>query len=235
LPELSIPQEWALYIAKKLLRSNISLIVGVEYIHLKNSDGKFVHNSIMKFLVSDDLGYRYLKFFRQDKVDGAHSEKIYLKNTANITLLADDSYKDKKIYKHGNFFFSSLICNELTNIDYRANLRGKIDCLFVVEWNKDIKSFNSYVESASLDIHSYVVQVNNRLYGDSRIRGPFKEDYKRDIVQVQGGKHDYLIVGEIDIKTLRDFQSYNVSPSFLFKPVPTGFKISSQREEWSNL
>jgi hypothetical protein len=149
-------------------------------------------------------------------------------------IKADDHYKDKNIYKHGSFYFSSLICNELTDIENRTRLRGNIDCLFIVEWNKDIKSFNALVESSSLDIHSYVVQVNNRQYGDSRIRAPFKEEFKRDIVQVKGGKYDQLIIGEINLDILRNFQSYSISPSKPFKPIPTGFRMLPLREKWNN-
>jgi hypothetical protein len=127
-----------------------------------------------------------------------------------------------------------LICNELTDIENRFNLRGNIDCLFVIEWNRDIKSFNALVESSSLDIHAYIVQVNNKNYGDSRIRAPYKNDWERDIVQVRGGKHDYLIVGEINIEKLREFQSYNISPNKDFKPVPTGFKMLKERKKWNN-
>jgi hypothetical protein len=230
-PELALPQEWAFLVAKKLLANNISLITGVEYIH----DGEgFINNSMMMFLVSDDIGFKHIKFFRQDKTVGAHGEIKELFDMANIKLKAEKKYENKNIYKHGNFYFSSLICNELTDIKYRYDLRGKIDALFVLEWNRDIKSFNALVESSALDIHAYVIQVNNRIYGDSRIRAPFTNDYERDIVQVRGGKHDYLIVGEIDIKSLREFQSHNISPNKPFKPVPTGFKMLKSRETWSN-
>ncbi|WP_294883296.1 MULTISPECIES: reverse transcriptase domain-containing protein [unclassified Sulfurimonas] len=237
-PELSMPQEWAWFISQKLLANNISLITGVEYIHTveKTSElnQKIVHNSIMMFLISDNIGFNYMKYFRQDKLVGAYLESIELKNIANIDLKPDDKHKEKKIYKHGDFYFSSLICNELTDIENRFDLRGNIDCLFAIEWNRDIKSFNALVESSSLDIHSYIVQVNNRNYGDSRIRAPYKDDWDRDVVQVRGGKHDYLIVGEINIEKLREFQSHNISPNKDFKPVPTGFKMLKERKKWDN-
>jgi hypothetical protein len=237
-PELSIPQEWAWFISQKLLANNISLITGVEYIHnaekIQEINQKIVHNSIMMFLVSDNIGFNYMKYFRQDKLVGAYQESIDLENIANINLKPDEKHKDKKIYKHGNFYFSSLICNELTDIENRFNLRGNIDCLFAIEWNRDIKSFNALVEASSLDIHAYIVQVNNRNYGDSRIRAPYKDDWERDIVQVRGGKHDYLIVGEINIEKLREFQSHNISPNKDFKPVPTGFKLLNERKNWDN-
>lgn len=230
LPELAIPSDWAHKISKKLLQHRISLITGVEYIH----DGAKLHNPVKMFLISDDLGYPYTKAFRQDKSEPAHEEANTIQNKCGYTVEPHLFFKEKKIYRHGDFFFSVLICNEFTDIGNRAKLRGNIDALFVVEWNKDIKSFNTYVESASLDIHCYVIQANNGQYGDSRIRAPYKEDYKRDIVRITGqGSHDVLIVGEINIGELCKFQSNCVTTNSTFKPVPTGFEMNKERKKWN--
>jgi len=229
-PELAIPQDWAYEMHQKLLSNKISLITGVEYIHNKDKDK--VRNSIVKYLLTDKFGYNSMEYYRQDKVVGAYQEDIDLNRIAGLRVEPSEEFLEKNIYKHGDFLFSCLICNELTDIQNRVNLRGKIDALFILEWNKDINSFNAYVESASLDIHSYIVQVNNRAYGDSRIRAPYKEDFNRNIVQLKGGNHDYVIVGEIDVKSLREFQSNHISPSKLFKPTPTGFEISEDRKKW---
>ncbi|HUH42901.1 MAG TPA: RNA-directed DNA polymerase [Sulfurimonas sp.] len=224
LPELSLPRKWAVLFAKKLLTKKISLITGVEYLHEIEEKQKVVRNSIFSFLVCDDTDYNYHKFFRQDKTTPAHGERESLRKKSGLVLKADENYKEKHIYNHGDFYFSSLICNEFTDINHRANLRGKIDALMIVEWNQDTKYFNALVESASFDLHSYIVQVNNRAYGDSRIRGPYKEDYDRDIVKIKGGFYNHIVVGKLDIKALREFQSDYISPSKEFKPVPTGFE-----------
>ena len=60
-------------------------------------------------------------------------------------------------------------------------------------------------ESASRDLHTIIVQANTSKYGDSRITGPFKTDYK-DVLKIKGGKNDILIVGEIKWKELQDFR-----------------------------
>ncbi|EKK5415765.1 hypothetical protein PN789_001125 [Enterobacter hormaechei] len=116
-----------------------------------------------------------------------------------------------------------MISSELTNIRYRADLRGKVDTLFGPELNPDTNTFNALVASAALDIHTYIIQCNNRLYGDIRIRAPYKERYQRNLLRVEGGNHDYCIAGEIDITALRQFQSNHRSPNKSFKPVPDGF------------
>ena len=53
-------------------------------------------------------------------------------------------YRDiPPIIQHGDFRFALLVCSELTNISYRAALRGKVDALFVPEWNPDTETFNA--------------------------------------------------------------------------------------------
>jgi len=139
---------------------------------------------------------------------------------------------EKPCIHHGDLWFGLLICSELTNLDYRSQFRGKVDVVFVPEWNPDTESFSTLVESAAADIHSYIIQCNDRQYGDSRIRAPAKESYQRDLVRVKGGIEDYFVIGEIDIAALREFQSANRSPTgdtAPFKPVPDGFVISKAR------
>ena len=103
------------------------------------------------------------------------------------------------------FYFSLLICSELTNIGYRTSLRGEVDAIFVPEWNQDIETFNALVESAALDVHAYIVQCNDRSYGDSRIRAPSKDSWKRDILRVRGGRDDYCVTAEIDVQAFASF------------------------------
>lgn len=116
-----------------------------------------------------------------------------------------------------------MISSKLTNIRYRADLRGKVDTLFVPELNSDTDTFDALVESAALDIPAYIIQRNNCLYGDSRIRASYKERYQCDLMRVKGGNHDYCFTGEIDITTLHLFQPSHRSLGKLFKSVPDGF------------
>jgi hypothetical protein len=136
------------------------------------------------------------------------------------------------VIKHGDFFFAMLVCSELLDIRYRDHLRGKIDCLFVPEWNRDVDLFNDLINASANDLHAFIVQCNNNKYGDSRIRAPYKLPYKRDVVKVKGGINDYYVVGTIEYGKLRLFQDNLVpdrSDSALFKPFPSGFHISDER------
>lgn len=220
LPELAMPPQWFMRIAGKLNGRRISLITGVEYLHATK---KRVHNQIWASLTHDGLGFPSLMLYRQDKQTPAFHEEQELFRQAGATLKPAVPWQAPPIIQHGDFHFALLNCSELTNIRYRADLRGKIDALFVPEWNSDTDTFNALVESTALDIHAYIIQCNNRQYGDSRIRAPYKDRWKRDLLRVKGGNHDYCITGEIDVLALRQFQSSHRSPANNFKPVPDGF------------
>ena len=65
---------------------------------------------------------------------------------------------------------------------------------------------------------------------DSRIRAPFKDSWKRDVLRVKDGVADYCVIGEIDVQALRQFQSSHRSPAKPFKPVPDGFEMDFGRK-----
>lgn len=221
-PELSIPPKWFFHISNKLLSRGIVLISGIEYIHYSN--GK-VANQVWGAFSHMGLGFPSFKIHKQDKQQAALHEEQELTTLDNLQLHPITKWNNDAPprIKHGKFYFGFLICSELTNIKYRSSFRGKIDILFVPEWNKDLSSFGAIVESSSLDIHAYLVQSNNRAYGDSRIRAPYKADWKRDLVRLKGGINDYFVIGEIDIDSLRRFQSTHRSKDYPYKPVPDGF------------
>ncbi len=228
-PELSIPAGWFLRIANKLGQQHISLIAGVEYLH---HGKKQVANQVWAALVSDFLGFPSLVLYRQDKKRPAIHEESQLWRIGGRTLRPLTNPHKPRIH-HGDLWFALLVCSELTNINFRAKLRGKVDAVFVPEWNPDTHQFATLVESAAADIHSYVIQCNDRQYGDSRIRVPAKKDFRRDIVRIKGGVEDFYVIGEIDVASLREFQSGHRSPTgddAKFKPVPDGFKISRARK-----
>ncbi|MGF6264396.1 hypothetical protein OKW49_005324 [Paraburkholderia youngii] len=226
LPELALPAHWFMRIAQKLQGRGISLITGIEYLHASKDR---VRNQVWAALSHDGLGFPSTMIYRQDKQRPALHEELELQRLAGVDMKPDRSWKTPPIVQHGSFRFALLVCSELTNISHRAALRGDVDALFVPEWNQDTETFNALVESAALDIHAYVIQCNDRQYGDSRIRAPHKDSWRRDVLRVKGGIEDYCVTGEIDVQALRQFQSSHRSPNGPFKPVPDGFSINHFR------
>lgn len=230
-PECSLPRRWALNIADKLAKQKISLIAGVEYYKYKNSTD-VVRNDCLLSLSTNWPGYNSNILLLQPKHSPSHGEK---KSLSEKALKLYEPHSDSSVfpvYRHGNFHFGSIICSDLTNPLNRVRFQGKVDCLFVLEWNPDVKTFSFLVEGTSHDIHSFVVQVNNRTYGDSRVRAPYRTDYKRDSVRVKGGLSDTYVIAEVNYTILRKFQKKGImiDDTSEFKPVPIGFKMSNSRK-----
>jgi hypothetical protein len=234
-PELSLPRSILNFVAMKLGRAGISTIAGVEYEIRPSGTGEsptitgLVSNQLVYVLDLPNHGFHQQVMIVQEKTIPAVHEEHDLFQRAGKRLMAKSAAK--YIISHREFTFTGLICNDLLNIDHRQSIRGEVDALIVVEWNKDVDMYDSIVQSTAGDLHTFVVQVNNRLYGDTRLRGPYKESYKRDMVRVRGGELDYFVVSTIDIVALREFQRNYRSPDGTFKPVPTGFSMSDKRRQ----
>lgn len=184
LPELSVPAHWFMRFAQKLQGKRISMIAGIEYLHARR---KKVRHQVWVALTHDGLGFPSTMVYRQDKQRPALHEEQELQRVAGLEMEPDRKWREPPVIQHGEFRFALLVCSELTNIRYRAALRGSVDALFIPEWNPDTETFNALVESAALDTHAYIVQCNDRQYGDSRIRAPGKQSWQRDVLRVKGG------------------------------------------------
>ncbi|MBL0596858.1 RNA-directed DNA polymerase [Aeromonas jandaei] len=228
-PECSLPRKWALNISMNLAKKKISFIAGIEY-HKPTSKNE-VRNDCLLSLVTKWPGYNSSFIFFQPKLNPAHSEELQLKKKS-LKLFKPAPQDKLPIYIHGNYCIGILICSDLTNPVNRVRYQGKVDSLFVLEWNPDVKTFSSLVEGSAHDIHTFIIQVNNRAYGDSRVRAPYRLEYKRDQVRIKGGLVDYFVIAKIDYKSLRRFQKKGVmtDPKSEFKPTPIGFTFSSDRK-----
>lgn len=234
LPELSIPLRWALRIARKLATNGVSLLAGIEYRSDRKTRG--LRNDCLVSLVTHWPGYASHIVRLQPKFAPAHQEREVLRTAVpgkrRVLYHPTGLLAMPTLYVHRGYCFSALLCSDVTNIEHRNALRGELDTLFILEWNQDVKTFSSLVEATALDLHTFVVQVNNREYGDSRIRVAAKKDYARDVVQVKGGVTDFYVLGDIDYHALRREQRGQVAESNArYKPMPIGFKMSERRRK----
>jgi hypothetical protein len=227
LPELSIPDRWIRTISELLHASGINLIAGLDY----QLDGNTsIHSDAILVLLDDRLGFPASVQIRQPKSLPAPKEE------EELLLLFGRNWREdtlaKPIYSHRGFCFGVLVCSELQNIEYRSYFQGYVDCVVILSWNQDLETFSALVESATLDVHAPIALVNNRSYGDSRVRAPAKRHHRRDVCRLRGGENEHVVVVELDVEALRAFQSRARRwPSELdpFKPVPEGFEIWDRR------
>lgn len=222
-PECSLPIKWAISASWKLGRQGISLIAGIEY-YKKNNDNSFRNDALIS-LATSWPGYLSNVILLQPKIHPSHDELAKLGKKNEALYIPKNIIEQPLVYSHGGFHFGILICSDLTNPNSRVKFQGKIDALFLLAWNADTNTFGYLIESAAHDIHAFIIQVNNRCYGDSRVRTPYRKSYKRDLVQLKGGVEDYFVIAEIDYLPLRDYQiNGNMTDgNSQFKPTPVGF------------
>lgn len=231
LPELSLPLDWVDSISSRLTGVGINLVAGTEYRHFKNN--KLVSEACL-VLKDNRLGYPHWTKIWQQKIEPAPAEDETLTRIFGKTWQPLKKSKwSKPVYEHNGFHFGVMVCSELQNSKTRVAFQGKVDALAVLSWNKDLDTFATLIEAAVLDIHAYAIFVNNRQYGDSRVRSPAKQSFRRDLARIKGGENDFFVTVSLNIKNLREFQSRAKRwplESDLFKPVPEGFVVTNSRK-----
>lgn len=229
LPELSLPERWIDTVSRLLQEAGISLVAGLDY-HRESSS--HIHSEAVLVLSDDRLGFPSSVQIRQPKSLPAAGEEEILLKRFGLEWPVRLAGEHKPVYIHSGYCFGVLVCSELQNIGHRQHFQGNVDCMMVLSWNQDLETFSALVESASLDVHAHIALVNNRKYGDSRVRSPAKGAHRRDACRLRGGQNEHVVVVELDIQSLRAFQSRAKrwpSKDDPYKPVPEGFSIASFR------
>lgn len=229
LPELSLPVRWIDTVSGLLRDAGISLIAGLDYHREKPN---WIHSEAVLVLTDDRLGFPASVQIRQPKSMPAAGEEEALLKTFGQSWPPALADLEKPVYVHNGFCFGVLVCSELQNVKHRQRFQGDVDCMMVLSWNQDLETFSALVESASLDVHAHIALVNNRKYGDSRVRTPAKEHYGRDLCRLRGGQNEHVVVVQLDIEGLRAFQSRSTrwpSKDDPYKPVPEGYSIAGIR------
>lgn len=226
LPENYVPFEWLSSLASKAAREGLSIITGVEHIIV----GKNVYNYTAVI-----LPFKYFKtiptaaiFFQLKKHCSPEETRII----EGYGYEAIEETAPRPLYRWNDCYFPVYCCYELTSISDRAEFMSWADMVVAVEFNSDVNYFGNIVESLARDLHCYFVQVNTSQYGDSRITQPTKSEV-RNLISVKGGLNQSILIGEVDIQTLREFQikNYNLQKNGIFKPTPPGINVRIVRQK----
>ena len=102
--------------------------------------------------------------------------------------------------------------------------------MIVPELNKDTLYFSNIVESASRDLHCFIVQANTSKYGDSRITGPYNSLFK-DIIKVKGGENNVLLIGTVDCLAVQEKRKRYPSELLEKKKAALAGKKSPHKDE----
>ena len=213
----------------------MAIITGIEHFIKESQGHKKAYNFTATILPKKIGNITNCTLFVHKKVHMAPEEKRILRGY-QLEVQEGSEYT---LFAWNGVFFPVYCCFELTDIKDRSIFKSWADIIVAVEWNKDTNYYANIIESLSRDMHCFCVQVNTSGYGDSRITQP-SETALKDILKVKGGKNSIVLIGELNIKKLREFQvkSYELQrEDESYKPIPPNFdvdivksKISFSRE-----
>jgi len=225
MPEAYVPFEWLNVLARTCAKNNMAIVTGVEHIKLKKRNkGKEetnVYNYTATILPYIENTHRsaYIFFHLKKHYAPSEIEKI---EGYRMKPICGSNYE---LYRWNDCYFPVYCCYELTSISDRSIFQAYADMIIAVEWNRDVKYYSNILESLSRDIHCYCIQVNSSEYGDSRIMKPSRSEEK-DIIRTKGGINSSILVDNINISDLRDFQLKEYSlqqKDNRFKSTPPNF------------
>lgn len=215
-PESFIPINLLPSLSRYAERNRTMIITGLEHVKTKN----FAFNFIVTVIPVETNGIMdSIVLFRLKNHYSPHEEHVLHGNHLDVPTPYQYRYD---IIVWNNIYLSSYYCFELANVTHRSLFKSKIDLMVAIEYNKDTNYFSNIVEASSRDLHVYVAQANTCQYGDSRLTQP-SEYANKDILRLKGGINDTILVAQIDIPKLREFQRKTYALTMNdkeFKPLP---------------
>ena len=221
LPEVSVPFRWLPLLADESRRKHRLIIAGLEHIRINN----VCYNLIATCLPFEYKGIKdVLVVLRVKNHYSPHEIKMITEKGKKYPV-PDPATYNRFIWN--DIYFSVYNCYELADIEHRSIFKSKVDLLFASEYNPDTNYFSNIVESVTRDLHCYFVQVNSSDFGDSRITVP-KKSFEKDVLRLKGGINDVVLIGELDINELREFQTTRIigQDTELFKNTPPNYDHS---------
>ena len=219
LPEISVPVAWFKWLAEHARQRQRCLIFGLEHWIVGNS----ALNLIVCMMPIEHEGLKSLVISLRLKNHYSPKEKLTLQGYRYMIPTAKPHRYD--LINWRGCHFTAFNCYELSDIVHRSFFRSKLDLLTVSEYNKDIEYFSNVIESATRDLHCYSIQVNDASYGDSCVLQPTKAEV-RDKIRVKGGENTTVLICNLDLEMLREFQIKEYSGQKeldTFKPTPPDF------------
>lgn len=230
-PEVSIPFSWLKLLAERSHKRYMGIVAGLEHWVNIHKVAFNVIATVLPFRVNEYttslIKIRLKNHYSPSETEMLKGYRLCIPEPKCIDekkAMGYDLFHWRKVY------FSVYNCFELANIQHRSIFKSKVDFIIASELNRDTDYFSDIAGAWVRDVHSYFIQVNTSNYGDSRLLQPSKS-YKKDLIQVKGGINSTVLVDNLEIKKLRDFQymEYNLQKDYInmgkydFKPTPPDF------------
>lgn len=210
-PEMSVPKEAIGDLFRFVKKNNVVILFGA--FPEKDNHGKLRNTLHWMFPTTDKVGHIDVQSLKQDKIFPIEAEINKLGIVpANPQIIWRLNFAPENR-------LCAINCYELTNIDIKALLSGRVEFVSVCASNTDVSLFDGQAKSYSYDLYGFVCIVNSGLKGGSCIYAPYKGENEKQIIHLHG--EEQLLVPAVVIDT-SDFRSKKGKP---VKTEPAGFKV----------
>lgn len=229
LPEVSVPYRWATFITRWAKDHQVGVICGLE--HRIDGRNRAWNELLAALPFRGENGSKECAPIRRLKKHYSPAEEFQLTN--NGLLIPKLPTKSRyQLFQWRGASFAVYNCYELASVEDRCLFKGMVDFIVCSEFNKDVNYFSNIVESASRDLHCYVVQVNSAQFGDSRVVSPSKTESLNPL-RIKGGDNQTFLTIRLPLQQLRSHQlkQYGLQKdSKEYKPTPPGFDIAEVKK-----
>lgn len=224
LPELAVPFQWLSLLAQRCRKSNLAIVTGLTY--FCNSKG-YAFNTVATLLPMTLNGYNSCFVSLRLKNHYSPKELFTLQGFRfKYPQMVNHVYN---LYHWHNLYFTVYNCFELASIEDRSLFKSQVDLMIATELNRDTNYFSEIAGAWVRDIHAFFVQVNTSEFGNSCIMKPSSKN-TRELVKVTGGENSIILIKELDVAGLRDFEfkGYNLQDlDKTYKMTPPDYKHSN--------
>lgn len=222
LPEVSVPHRWATFITQWAKEHQVGVVCGLEH---RVDDQSQAWNELLAALpFRGEKGSKECAPIRRLKRHYSPAEEFQLTN--NRLLVPKLPSKSRyQLFQWRGASFAVYNCYELASLEDRCLFKGMVDFIVCSEFNKDVNYFSNIVESATRDLHCYVIQVNSAQFGDSRVVSPSNTENLNPL-RIKGGDNQTFLTMQLPLQQLRghQLQGYGLQKdSKEYKPTPPDF------------
>ena len=202
LPEFSVAEQFEREIRKLADQTGCIIIAGLDF---KASNNNVSNQALVAIPYRWPHGYKKsrAKTFFFGKHFPANVEKKYLEACG----MNFESCSDIYVLDAGDYGRIGLaICADFYDIERYALYKGRIQHLFILAYNKDVKSFLFLAEAISRLVYCNVIICNTGHYGGSICFSLRDKEYKRYIYRHEGADLFTSQIVEPPVRSFKDSQ-----------------------------
>lgn len=225
MPEFSVAEQFESEIKKLADQTGSIIITGLDF----KVSGNQVRNQA---LVA--IPYRWPHGIRKSRAKtfffGKHFPATVEKNFIETCGMEFDTCNEIYVLDAGDYGRIGLaICADFYDIERYALYKGRIQHLFILAYNKDVKSFLFLAESISRLVYCNVIICNTGHYGGSICFSLREKDWQRYIYRHEGANLFTSQIVELPVKSFKESQKAKGGNGY--KNAPPEYELYNEGEQ----